>query len=254
MASMHQAARRNESEDNSDAAAMRWAMQGVALVVVLSLVVWAGWTLWNPRSFPLRSVRLTTPLVHVTQEEIRSVVAHYAQTGFLRIDMDEMQKRLEAIPWVYRISLRRVWPDVIEVGVAEQVPVARWEKGGLVNEHGDVFNPANDGDQPQLPLFAGPEGSGKALVEAQNELSAMVAPIGLKLRRIEMSERRAWSVEMDNGLMLSLGRSDTSPRLQRFVKTYTQIIAPHVADIERIDLRYTNGFAIRWRDGHAPSA
>ena len=59
---------------------------------------------------------------------------------------------------------------------------------------------------------------------------------------------------MNNGLLLSLGRSDTYPRMQRFVKTYTQTIAPRLADIERIDLRYTNGFAIRWRDGNKPSA
>src|SRR5512143_1644314 len=113
MASLRQAARRTEREGDSDASTLRWAMQGVVLVVVLALVAWAGWTLWNPRSFPLHTVRVTTPLVHVTQEEIRSVVAQFATEGFVRVDMDGMQKRLEAIPWVYQISLRRVWPDVI---------------------------------------------------------------------------------------------------------------------------------------------
>ena len=254
MASLRQAARRTGHDSSEQTAALRWAMQGAVLVVVLALVVWAGWTLWNPQSFPLRSVRLTTPLEYVSQEEIRSVVAQYATAGFVRVDMDGMRERLETIPWVYRISLRRVWPDVIEVSVAEQVPVARWEKGGLVNEHGEVFTPRNVEEQQHLPLFAGPDGSGKTIVEYHRQMREMVVAIGLQLHRIELNERRAWSVEMGNGLLLALGRSDTYPRMQRFIRTYPQIIAPHLAEIERIDLRYTNGFAIRWRDGHAPSA
>lgn len=253
MANVRQAARRNE-HSGEQTAALRWVMQGAMAVVVLSLVAWASWTVWNPQSFPLRSVRLTTPLVHVSQDEIRNGVAEFASAGFVRVDMDGMRERLNAIPWVYQVSLRRVWPDVIEVAVAEQVPVARWEKGGLVNEHGEIFTPANEAAQEQLPLFAGPEGSGKSIVEHYNELRSMAGAIGLQLRRLELSERRAWSVETDNGLLLSLGRSDTYPRMERFIKTYAQTIAPRVAEIERIDLRYTNGFAIRWRDGHPPSA
>lgn len=253
MASLRQAARRSD-DSGEQAASLRWAMQGAVMVVVLALVAWAGWTLWSPQSFPLRTVRITTPLEHVPQEAIRNAVAQYATAGFVRVDMKGMREQLEAIPWVYRISLRRVWPDVIEVGVAEQVPVARWEKGGLVNEHGDVFMPGSESELLSLPLFAGPDGSGKTIVDHHKELSGMAAAIDIHLNRIELSERRAWSVEIDNGLLLSLGRSDTYPRMQRFIKTYSQSIAPRLTEIERIDLRYTNGFAIRWRDGSKPSA
>lgn len=254
MANLRQAARRTEHDSGEQAATLRWAMQGALTVVVLSLVVWAGWTLWSPRSFPLRTVRITTPLEHVSQEAIHNAVAQYAMAGFVRVDMDGMRARLEMIPWVYRISLRRVWPDVIEVGVIEQVPVARWEKGGLVNEHGEVFAPGSDSEQLSLPLFAGPDGAGKTIVEHHKVLSGMLGAIGLHLHRIELSERRAWSIKMDNGLLLSLGRSDTYPRMQVFIETYTRTIAPRLTGIERIDLRYTNGFAIRWRDGYTPSA
>lgn len=254
MASLRQAARRAEHGSGEQTVAMRWAMQGALLVVVLSLVVWAGWTLWNPQSFPLRTVRITTPLVHVSQQEISGAVAQYAAAGFVRVDMAGMREQLEAIAWVYQISLRRVWPDVIEVGVAEQVPVAHWDKGGLVNEHGEVFTPSNEALPLHLPHFAGPEGTGKTIVEYHRQLRDVVAPIGLQVQRIELSERRAWNIELDNGLQLALGRTDTYPRMQRFVKSYAQSIAPRLMEIEWIDLRYTNGFAIRRRDGHAPSA
>lgn len=254
MEALRQAARRAEQDSGERAAVLRWALQGALLMVLLALLAGAAWTVWNPQSFPLRSVRLITPLEHVSPEEIRSAIAPYAAAGFVRVDMAGMRERLEALPWIYQASLRRIWPDVIEVEVVEQRPVARWERGGLVNEHGEIFVPVEETDQQQLPLFAGPDGAGRSMVEHHKALSEMAATIGQQPRRIELNERRAWSIELDNGLQLSLGRSDTYLRMRRFISSYAQTIAPRVAEIERIDLRYTNGYAIRWRAGHPPSA
>ncbi len=254
MANPRQAARRQNGGERENSQALRWAAQGAVGVVLLALLAWGGWLVWDPQTFPLRTLRLTTPVVHVTQQELRDVVAPFADAGFVRIDMEALRTQLEAHPWIHRVVLKRVWPDVIEVSVAEQVAVARWAQGGLVNEEGEVFIPEGDEEQLALPLFSGPEGSGKLLVENYRQLDSLVASLGLHLRRVELSERRAWSVETDNGLLLSLGRTDTYPRVQRFVKSYTQIVAARLAEIEQVDLRYTNGFAVRWRAGLAPAA
>lgn len=254
MAQQRHAARRTDGEQQNSQA-LRWALQGALLVMLLALLAWGGWWVWDPQTFPLRTLRLTTPIAHVTQQELRDEIAQSASAGFLRIDMEELRTRLEAHPWIHHVVLKRVWPDVLEVSVAEQVAVARWAAGGLVNEEGEVFIPEHDEEQPlQLPLFAGPEGTGKLIVENYRQLDTLAATLGLHVRRVELSERRAWSVETDNGLLLSLGRSETYPRMQRFVRSYAQTIEARVAEIERVDLRYTNGFAIRWRAGVAPAA
>ncbi|HEY0634534.1 MAG TPA: cell division protein FtsQ/DivIB [Gammaproteobacteria bacterium] len=253
MAGGRQAARHTASERQT-APALRWVLQGALLVVLVTLSTWGGWLVWQPQTFPLRTMRLTAPVEHVTHQELREVVTPFASAGFVRIDMDGLRAQLEALPWIHHVALKRVWPDVIEVSVTEQVAVARWAQGGLVNEEGEVFIPGHDEGQPELPLFAGPEGTGRLIVEHYRQLDGLAATLGLHLRRVELSERRAWSTETDNGLLLSLGRSDTYPRMQRFVKSYPQTFAARVADIERVDLRYTNGFAIRWRTGVAPAA
>jgi len=79
----------------------------------------------------------------------------------------------------------------------------------------------------------------------------MLTPLGLKVSNLTMNERRAWSIRLSNGLQMILGRKDTHLRLLRFVRVYADVLKPRLEAIDTVDLRYTNGFAVHWRDGHA---
>lgn len=59
---------------------------------------------------------------------------------------------------------------------------------------------------------------------------------------------------MANGLQLGLGRKETHLRLMRFVRVYAEVLKPRIEAIDSVDLRYTNGFAVRWHHGYAPAA
>jgi cell division protein FtsQ len=61
-------------------------------------------------------------------------------------------------------------------------------------------------------------------------------------------------MRLDNGLQLGLGRQHTARRLLRFVRVYPRALEPRLEAIDSIDLRYTNGLAVRWRDGFEPSS
>jgi cell division protein FtsQ len=50
---------------------------------------------------------------------------------------------------------------------------------------------------------------------------------------------------LSNGVELRLGRNDTERRIQRFVKVFSMRNAPNIDDVEYIDLRYPNGFAMK---------
>jgi cell division protein FtsQ len=67
--------------------------------------------------------------------------------------------------------------------------------------------------------------------------------------RVQLSARRAWQIQLANGLVLELGRDQArqslEERLTRFVAAYPRIAAGLDRRPEHIDLRYPNGFAIR---------
>ena len=55
-------------------------------------------------------------------------------------------------------------------------------------------------------------------------------------------------------MTVRLGRRDVDERLDRFIRTASQVIAHRLNDIAYVDMRYSNGFAIGWRSPQTPAA
>lgn len=252
MAKRRQGATRNSGEVEPKVN-LRWLLPLTLSIAGLSLIYFGAVYLLEPTTLPVRTVRIESPLTHVTQQQLRELISAHVQQGFLKLDMDAIQHDVEALPWVYQASVRRSWPDKLVVRIEEQQAVARWGGKGLVNRHGDVFQPQDVADWSQLPLLRGPEGTEATVVKQYQEVLEMLTPLGLKVSHLTMNERRAWSLRLSNGLQVVLGRNETHMRLLRFVRVYADVLMPRLKAIDSVDLRYTNGFAVRWHDGHAPA-
>jgi len=191
--------------------------------------------------FPLREVRIMQPPRHVAVDEL-SAVAKGLQGTFFSVDLAAARAAFERLPWVRAATVRRQWPDRLEVALEEHAPVARWGSNGLVNTRGEVFQAAFDG---VLPVFSGPEGSAKEIAIQYEYFRTGLAAIGRAPVDIQVSARRAWRLRLDDGMVLELGREHVEARLARFVAAYRYTIEPLKRRIEYVDLRYANGFAVR---------
>lgn len=200
--------------------------------------------------FPIRTLKVESTFERVGRAEVQAVVAPRA-AGFFETDVRAVREALVALPWVASASVRRVWPDTLHVVLVEERPVARWAQGGLVNIDGGVFEPGAGEEPPGLPLFEGPPRSAPQVLAYYRRLQGELAPLGLTVQRVGLDARRAWELTLDNGIDLTLGRKDPDGRLRRFVQLYPGTIAARADEIDQVDLRYSNGFAVRWR---APGA
>jgi cell division protein FtsQ len=121
--------------------------------------------------------------------------------------------------------------------------LARWSAGGLVNTRGELFEAASSSE---LPVLSGPEGSAREVAEQYGQFKTALAPLKLKPASVTMNERRAWQLKLDNGLTLELGRDQAGARLNKFVRVYDATIARMPRQVAYVDLRYPNGFAVRF--------
>jgi len=215
------------------------------LVGITALACTLAAAQWLLRSslFPLRVVEVRTPLHNTSREDLQAVLERHARGNFFAMRIDEVRAAAEQVPWVRRASVRRVWPDRIEVAIEEHVAFARWGAEGLVNLLGERF--AADSDAP-LPLFIGPAGTEGDMTRRYRQFAARVAPLGSPLERVVLSARHGWQLRLASGLHITLGRDvdAADDRLARFVEAYARSGTVR-ADI--VDLRYPNGFAVRTR-------
>lgn len=218
----------------------------------LLLVVWLSFGLVASDRFPIRWVQVEGPFRYVSASQVRSTVAPFAESGYFAADLGAIQQALEAHPWIARASVRKSWPDLLEVEVVEHRPMARWKAGGLIDVRGEHFQvPAGLGPG-QLPTLSGPDEARDEVVATWIELRELLRPIDLDVRSLTLEQRGAWSMRTDNGIELMLGREDLSERVSRFVGIYRQLHErQQVSQIERVDLRYPNGVSVRWKDSMA---
>ncbi len=224
---------------------------------VLGLMVSGLWWLAQRPMFTLRTVRIEAmsdmPLRRVNQTTIKGTAIPRIKGNFFTADLDGVRQAFESVPWVRRAAVRREWPNKLVVALEEHVPLGTWdgEDGRLVSVKGDVFtaNLAEAEEDGRLPAFAGPEGSEKDVVTRFRDMHEWFAPIKLQPESVQLSGRYAWSVKLDNGMTVELGREGTSTtlreRVERLVRAYPQLIANWQNRIESIDMRYPNGLAFK---------
>ncbi len=196
---------------------------------------------------PIRYVRIYGVFQYISRDSLRKILLPSVVTDYFSVDVQEIDKAALQHPWIKNVSVKRIWPDAIEIYVTEQLPVVRWGDKGLLNLKGDLFTPENVADFKHLPLIQGPNGYESRLLEIMQGLEIELANHGWHLSEFKVNERRAWDVVLQNGIEIKLGRNGQLKNFQRFLKTLDILGQDKIAEIAKIDLRYPNGFSITWK-------
>ncbi|MGF1642615.1 MAG: cell division protein FtsQ/DivIB [Thiotrichales bacterium] len=224
----------------------------LAIVLVFGL---AGmrvyqWT-QRPTTLPFKHVQVRGEIDRIDTERLRATLAENVKAGFFSQDLAVLQRKLEALPWVHRVALRRIWPNRLLVVLEEQHPIARWGESGLLNRHGEVFAVALAEIPQTLPKISGRPGREHELIQEFIVADQILQGLGLSLVELQEDARLDQRLVLREGMHLALGRKNRQERLQRFAEVYRSTLSPFIARIAGLDLRYANGFAVRWREQDA---
>lgn len=223
-------------------ALLNWIANLLFAVSVVAMLYAALFAVLHLPIFPLREVKVDGELHHVNREQVKLIVAKHLKGNFFTLDLVKARSAFEKLPWARKVSLRRRWPDKLEVVVEEHQALARWGSIALVDTHGELFHAASGSE---LPIFYGP-GDGVIEVASQfGEFNRVLQKAHLTIANLALTPRRAWQVTTSNGMVMELGRVDMVPRLEKFVGVYNSTIAGLNMKVMYADLRYVNGFAVR---------
>ena len=224
--------------------------------LTLALLASGLWWLAQRPMFTLQVIRIESaseaPLQHINPLTIKSTALPRIRGNFFTANLNIVRQAFEVVPWVRKATIRREWPNKLVVTLEEHQPLGTWgDEGRLISVAGDVFtaNLAEAEENGELLEFNGPEGTEKEVVERYAELRAWLAPVSLAPESLTLSRRYAWSVKLNNGMTVELGREQShttvKDRVARLVSIYPQLVARLQDRIESVDMRYPNGLALK---------
>lgn len=230
-----------------------WLNQRVVGAVIIVSFVSTGlgfgaWLLSKPGTLPIKRVKVKGEFRYLAEKNVYDTLGGLTSGGFFNVDVRAVKEEAESLQWVDSASVRRIWPSTLQIEITEQVPLARWGKDKVINIRGELFQPPVQGLPESLPVFVGPEGTEEKVAKQYQLLSGLLAPIGLEIEKLQLTERRAWDLQLKNGLNLLLGKPPAEERVGRFVAAYPKVLKDKVTQMKSVDLRYTNGFAVSWKE------
>lgn len=225
----------------------------IAGVAFFILVMWGlyqtaldvkDW-LTDASRLPMSELLLQGQHEYLKADELRAAVLDGAELrNFFELDVNELQGRLNALPWVAQVSVRKKWPNKIKVYLTEQAVAARWNGNRFVNTKGEVFSAPDRVKKPLMQL-SGPDDQAAKVLEASHQYETLLAARGYKLLGVNLTPRHAWELTLDGNIQLFVGRSDIALRLQRFIDAFP-VIEPRER-VAYVDLRYDTGMAVGWK-------
>ena len=233
-------------------------MRFLLYLTLLFLLMTGGIWLSRQPYFQIAEINIVTPdgsekLHHADKKRLFETMRPYLTGSFFNVNLHEAQRAASKLDWVRSVKIDRIPPSQIKVTIDEYEPAARWirngEQAGLVSTQGEVFQAAY---AEELPEFDGDVNEQKVMFEQYENFNNQLKPLRLRIIRLQYSPRGAWSMMLNNGIEVRLGKDETSTRMVRFVQSFPRYLQARAQYIDYVDMRYQDAFATRLRSDAPP--
>lgn len=209
---------------------------------------------------PVQRMSIVGQFSYLDSEQLKEHVSRFVGEGFLSTDLDAVKDYIELLPWVYQVTVSRVWPGEINVVIEEQVAVSYWNQEGFINAQGQLFTPSNVETTLPLPVlnYQGPLDDQDRLEMYKLFRYIQQELVISKLEPVELTQnlRGAWELKLSNDIDVTLGHidlaGDTRRSLDDKLERVGKLLMPKsniaINSIERLDTRYPNGIAVEWKE------
>lgn len=185
---------------------------------------------------------------YLSPEEILERAGVTPQTSLLLLDAEGVRAALKRDPRVAEASVRKLYPDRLEIAIEEREAFARWQRAGevhLIARDGTVLERDIGGRAVDLPLVVGigAETRAAALLDLLERHPALREAVRAG---ILVAERR-WNLRLRNGIDVRLPAEDPALALERLVHldASRQIMT---RDLTVIDLRVPDRVSVGLTD------
>lgn len=249
----HSKTKRNTDVSEQSVTSYFWVGFGFFICVIISLVtisIIVSNKINAEEAVPVSQLNISGDMPYTRTSEIKGALKVINLSNFFHVNVNEVHQVIMELPWVYSVAVRKQWPNELKIHVVDQTPVASWNDDFLINQRGNAFQADKSRITTAIPAFYGPEGSERIALSNYLDMNGLLSFQQFNIEELMLSERFAWELTLNNGVILNLGRENRIERVQRFMDVYPHIInnAKDKQQVNYVDLRYDTGVAVGWKE------
>ena len=187
----------------------------------------------------------------VSREEIFAAAGVTENSSLLFLDVATARTKLEAIPWIAEATVRKLYPDRLQITVTEREAFALWQQKGKVSVIAADGTVLAEKVEPRLAALPFVVGNGAA-PKARDFLAVLdrYPAIRNSVRATILVGNRRWNLRLKNGIDVRLPEANVEQALDtlaRFDKEKSLLSR----DIVAVDLRLPDRITVRMSDALA---
>lgn len=166
-------------------------------------------------------------------------------TSLVGFDAEGARQRIAQLPWVDKVSVRKIYPDAIEISIAEKKPLAIWQHGrdlSLIGVDGQQIVPFRHERYATLPLFIG-EGANERASQFSAEIAKSPGLASRVKAFIRIADRR-WDLRLENGVTVKLPEFGEEAAIQELATLDAEqgILS---RDLDAVDMRLEDRIVVK---------
>jgi cell division protein FtsQ len=160
--------------------------------------------------------------------------------SLVTLNVGAARERVQALPWVKSATLRKLYPDALEVTIGERTAFALWRDGddvSIVDRDGGVITGYVAGRYATLPLVVGKNANKRAAELV--DLIGKFPTLQPRVRAAVLVADRRWNLVLESGVEIMLPEEGAKAALDKLA-ILDKDKAILSRDITRVDLRLSD--------------
>lgn len=215
---------------------------GHTMTVVSAVTAWSG--------LAIQRIEITGQSA-TSEVDIIHAVGIGPFPSLVTFDVDVGRAGIATLPWVKQATIKKLYPDTLQIAVVERQPFAIWQhddKLALIDRDGTVITDDIGEDYAKLPFVVG-DGAARRAGEYA-ELIAGVPSLQPRVHAGVLVAGRRWNIVLDNGVQLLLPEQDPGAALVAVAALDAEngLLS---RDVAAVDLRLADKLVVRLTDAGA---
>ena len=190
--------------------------------------------------YPINEVELTSTSSNYDNDKLNDIVVSIHGQDLLALNLSDIKKNIKSDGWIKDVKIKKSFPDKLEIIIIPQQPYAIYNSKIMMTD-GTIVKASSL--PPDLPTITDHTYDSLSSMNTMILTGKLLQKIDLDIKKIEIYDSLIKVITYTN--ILISDRDNYEKNLKRLVLRFQDLQELFKKDIKSIDMRYSNGFAIK---------